>query len=88
MLYFPRWKVVLILIVCAGGIIACLPNFFSAETVASWPSFLPKRQIVLGLDLRGGAHLLLEVDRASLVEDRVETLTGDMSQTLREGGIC
>ena len=30
-----------------------------------------KRQMVLGLDLRGGAHLLLEVDRESLVADRV-----------------
>ncbi len=41
-----------------AGIVANIPNFFSAETVASWPTWLPKRQIVLGLDLRGGAHLL------------------------------
>jgi protein-export membrane protein SecD len=87
MLYFPRWKIVAILLVCAAGVLACIPNFFPAETVASWPSFLPKRQIVLGLDLRGGAHLLLEVDRASLVEDRLETLTGDIRQTLRESDI-
>src|SRR5262249_20266412 len=55
-----------------------------AETVASWPSFLPKRQLVLGLDLRGGAHLLLEVNRDSLVADRVKTLEGDIRQTLRD----
>ena len=39
---------------------------------------------MLGLDLRGGAHLLLEVDRESLVADRVETLEGDIRQTLRD----
>jgi protein-export membrane protein SecD len=84
MLYFARWKIALILLVAAAGIIATIPNFFSAETVASWPSFLPKRQIVLGLDLRGGAHLLLEVDRDRLVEDRLQTLESDIRQTLRD----
>ncbi len=84
MLYFQRWKIALILFVALAGIVATIPNFFSAETVASWPNFLPKRQITLGLDLRGGAHLLLEVNRDSLVKDRVQTLEGDVRQTLRE----
>jgi len=84
MLYFPRWKAALILLVVLAGFVATIPNFFSAETVASWPSFLPKRQIVLGLDLRGGAHLLLEVNRESLVADRVKTLEGDIRQSLRD----
>ncbi len=84
MLYFQRWKIALILLISLAGILATLPNFFPAETVASWPSFLPNRQLVLGLDLRGGAHLLLEIDRDDLVGDRVETLTGDIRQTLRD----
>ena len=84
MLYFQRWKIALILLVSLAGIIATIPNFFSPETVARWPSFLPQRQLVLGLDLRGGAHLLLEVDRDDLIGDRVETLTGDIRQTLRD----
>jgi protein-export membrane protein SecD len=84
MLYFQRWKIALILFVALAGVVASIPNFFSADSVASWPAFLPKRQIVLGLDLRGGAHLLLEVNRDSLVEDRVQTLEGDVRQTLRD----
>lgn len=87
MLYFQRWKIALILFVVIAGFVACIPNFFSAETVASWPSWLPKKQIVLGLDLRGGAHLLLEVNRDSLVADRVKTLEGDIRQTLRDARI-
>jgi preprotein translocase subunit SecD len=84
MLHFPRWQSALILLVVAAGVLATIPNFFPAETVASWPSFLPKKQMVLGLDLRGGAHLLLEVDRDSVVEDRLKTLESDVRQTLRD----
>lgn len=87
MLYFQRWKIALILLVLIGGFVATIPNFFSAETVASWPNFLPKRQLALGLDLRGGAHLLLEIDRDSLIADRVDTLEGDIRQTLRDARI-
>ena len=84
MLYFARWKTALILLVVLAGAIAALPNVFPATFVASWPSWLPHSQMVLGLDLRGGAHLLLEVERDSLVKDRLETLTGDVRQTLRD----
>jgi preprotein translocase subunit SecD len=84
MLYFSPLKVAVIILVCLAGFVATIPNFFPAETVASWPSFLPKRQLVLGLDLRGGAHLLLEVDREDLVSDRLETLESDIRQTLRD----
>ncbi|WP_128294144.1 protein translocase subunit SecD [Afifella aestuarii] len=84
MLYFARWKIVLIILVLVAGVIVTLPNLFSAATVQAWPSFMPKRQIVLGLDLRGGAHLLLQVERDSLVKDRLQTLVGDVRQTLRD----
>lgn len=84
MLYFARWKITLILLVILAGVIATVPNFFARDVVASWPSFLPKKQMVLGLDLRGGAHLLLEVDRNGLIEDRIKTLESDIRQTLRD----
>ena len=31
------------------------------EDAALWPGFLPSNLVNLGLDLRGGAHLLVEV---------------------------
>ena len=43
-----------------------VPNFFSKETIAGWPGYLPKQQIPLGLDLQGGAHLLLQMDTEKL----------------------
>ncbi|SHO65739.1 preprotein translocase subunit SecD [Pseudoxanthobacter soli DSM 19599] len=84
MLYLSRWKITLILAVVLGGLVVLLPNFFSKETVANWPAFMPKRQIVLGLDLQGGVYLLYEVDRADYVQKRLKTLTGEVRNALRE----
>jgi preprotein translocase subunit SecD len=82
MLYFSRWKTALILAVVILGFLATLPNFFSKETVASWPDWLPKRQLVLGLDLQGGAYLLYEVDRQDFIAKRLRALTGDIRRTM------
>ena len=82
MLYFARWKIALILLVVIGGFIATLPNFFSKETVDSWPSWMPKQRLVLGLDLQGGAYLLYEVDRKDYVEKRLRTLVSDIRKAL------
>jgi preprotein translocase subunit SecD len=38
---------------------------------------------VLGLDLQGGSHLLLEVEAETIRRDRLETLRDDVRQTLR-----
>jgi len=85
------WKVasVLALVLCAVLLVA--PSFLAPETVAAiearLPSFVPFRPIVLGLDLQGGAHILMEVDSASLVKTQVETLRDDVRGKLREGKI-
>ncbi|SEQ03752.1 SecD/SecF fusion protein [Faunimonas pinastri] len=84
MLYFARWKITLIVLVILAGIVVLIPSAFTREQVANWPSFLPKKQMVLGLDLRGGAHLLLQVQRSSLIRDRLQTLTDDVRQKLRD----
>ena len=74
MLYFQTWKLVLILGACLLGVIFSLPNAFSPETVANWPRYVPKKQVSLGLDLRGGSHLLLEVDMATVEKERLAGL--------------
>jgi preprotein translocase subunit SecD/SecD/SecF fusion protein len=84
MLHFARWKTALILLVVLAGVVATIPNFFSAQTVASWPNWLPKRQLVLGLDLQGGAYLLYEVDRNDYVQKRLNTLVSDVRKALLE----
>jgi len=86
MLYFARWKAAAILltalIVCAFAV----PNFVSKDTVKNWPSWA-QRYVVLGLDLQGGSHILLEVDAADVRKQRLEALRADVQKTLREARI-
>ena len=55
MLQFPPWKVWLVLVVCALGLIFTIPNMFSPAALQQLPYWLPKRQVSLGLDPRGGS---------------------------------
>ncbi len=82
MLHFARWKVIAIVATCLAAVVFALPNFFAKETAASWPSFMPQKQLALGLDLRGGAHLLLGMDTEELKADWLKTLREDTRRTL------
>ena len=67
-----------------AGVIAALPNIFTAQQLASMPGWFPKRQVTLGLDLQGGSHLVLEVDAAALKTDRLRSLLDDARGALRK----
>lgn len=87
MLHFERWKIFSILGICLVGMLFAMPNFFSKETVETWPSFMPKRQMPLGLDLRGGAHLLLALDTNEVKKDWLTALREDSRKSLRDAKI-
>ena len=91
MLRLATWKVASILGLVFAAMLLIIPSFMPADTVetlaAQLPSFLPVRPIVLGLDLQGGAHLLMEVDSPSVIKTQVETLRDDVRGKLREGKI-
>jgi len=76
MLQIPTWRKVLILFVCGLGILYSAPNFMArqtAESIQSWmPDNGPGKQVSLGLDLQGGAYLLLEVKAESVVVERLD----------------
>src|SRR5262245_7753358 len=86
MLYFTRWKA---LGIVATALIVCLfavPNFFSPQTVQKWPAWA-QRHLVLGLDLQGGSHILLEVDSNDVRNQRLNTLLDDVRRTLRDARV-
>lgn len=87
MLHFTRWKIIATLLTCLAGFLLALPNFFSKETVQSWPSFMPKQQLTLGLDLQGGAHLLLAMDQDEIKKDWINNLRDEARKVLREAKI-
>ncbi|MFN7595578.1 MAG: protein translocase subunit SecD, partial [Cereibacter sp.] len=54
-----------------------------AFAIAQWPNWLPSGLVNLGLDLRGGAHLLAEVQVADVYKDRIDGLWPDVRDALR-----
>src|SRR5881227_2874808 len=87
MLYFASWKVLLICAVCAFGVLASIPNLFTPAQLAHLPSFVPHKQVALGLDLRGGSYLLLEVDVAAAQRERLNAITDNVRNALRDANI-
>jgi preprotein translocase subunit SecD len=87
MLHFSRLKSLSILFVCLVSVLFALPNLFTKEQLASWPRFLPTKQMPLGLDLQGGAHLLLAMDTEELRKEWLQTLRDDVRRTLREAEV-
>lgn len=84
MVHFPTWKIVLVVIACLAGLAYAAPNLLSEETAGRLPSWLPNKQIALGLDLQGGSHLLLEVDTEAVVRERVNSLLDGVRTVLRK----
>ena len=85
MLYFSRAKIFAIIGAIVLGLLFALPNAVPADSRQSWPDAL-QRTINLGLDLQGGAHLLLEVDLESVLEQQLQNEIGAIRGALRENG--
>jgi len=84
MLDFPRWKVTVILIVCALGFAFSIPNFLNNQIISKVPDWLPRKQVSLGLDLQGGSHLLLEVDFSAVINEYLDGLVETVRTELRK----
>ena len=82
MLYFSRLKAAAILGACLLGVLLCLPNFWPAPN-----GWMPWRQIHLGLDLRGGSYLLMQVDMAAVAKEKLGSTVDQVRQDFRRTGI-
>jgi preprotein translocase subunit SecD len=83
MLYISRWKAIAILLTAFIVCLCAVPNFFSEATLKSLPAWA-QRHIVLGLDLQGGSHILLEVDTDDVRKQKVTALLDDVRKLLRQ----
>jgi protein-export membrane protein SecD len=77
MMYFSRAKTLAILAVCLLGALLCLPNLMPAP--AAW---VPWHHINLGLDLRGGSYLLMQVDMGAVEHERLDALADNARSAL------
>lgn len=84
MLHFPRWQVVVIVVVSMAAIILSLPNLMPAAWFKDLPSWLPLKQMPLGLDLQGGSHVLLRMNTDELRDDWLKSIEGEVRKTLRQ----
>jgi protein-export membrane protein SecD len=86
MLHFSRWKVLAILLFTGFLCLLVLPNLLPPSVTGSLPNFL-QRKIVLGLDLQGGSHILLEVDSRTVQRERTENLRDEVRRVMRDARI-
>ncbi len=86
MLHFSRWKALAILLTSLVVCLFTVPSLMPPQDVQKLPNFL-QRRLVLGLDLQGGSHILLEVDGAAVRKEKLEALRDDVRKTLREARI-
>jgi preprotein translocase subunit SecD len=88
MINIPRWKIILILVICAWGVLYSLPNVLNLDQRA-WmkshlPAWAPSKTVNLGLDLQGGSHILLQVDLSSVLKEHTEEMISALRPDLRE----
>src|SRR4051794_26682691 len=86
MLYISRWKAAAILLTAFICCLFAVPNFFPEKTVQRWPAWA-QRHIVLGLDLQGGSHILLQVDTNDVRRQKLQALQDDVRKLLREARV-
>ena len=84
MLHFSRWKITLILGAIILGLLFSMPNVMPEKVREGLPWPLPRQTLNLGLDLQGGAHLLLEVDLKDGIEKTLKSELAGMRAALRE----
>lgn len=80
-----KLRFVLILVFLVLSIIFCLPNIVDLE--GAWKKYLPSDKIHLGLDLKGGMQLLLELDTAKLMDNIVERKVNGLKDAMIMEGV-
>ena len=89
MLFYSWWKRACVLAVLLGGALAASGNLFSQEQRDALPSVFDAllHRIVLGLDLEGGIHILLQIERDAIWQQRLEDSLLALRKELRDNKI-
>lgn len=81
------WVVMTYAVLLLLAVATAVPNFLTEAQRARLPQWATAQTVSLGLDLQGGAHLLLAVDRPALAEARRDDLRALVAEALREAGL-
>jgi len=83
----PRWVVMTYAVLLLLAVATALPNFMTEQQRAHLPDWTTAQVVPLGLDLQGGAHLLLAVNRPALAQAQYDDLRALAQSALREAGL-
>ena len=84
MLNLQRWQTIAVIAFTALAVLFALPNVLPASVLDHLPGWYQQSRINLGLDLRGGAHFLLEADLRSVLTERLTNLSDSVRAELRK----
>src|SRR5216683_992979 len=84
MLNLQRWQTIAVIAFTALAVLFALPNVLPASLLDHLPGWYQQSRVNLGLDLRGGAHFLLEADLRSVLAERLTNLSDSVRGELRK----
>ena len=85
------FRILSITLICLSALLFASPNFFynlvdnkqnNPSQQSVWPNFMPSNLIKLGLDLRGGVYMLLEVKTEDVINEKFDFLWTDVRRAL------
>ncbi len=76
-----KWRALLVAAILVAALVYIFPSV-TPSLPTWWQKFMPKDQIQLGLDLKGGMHLILEVEAEKAVESAVERTVEEIKFSL------
>src|SRR6266851_8560619 len=88
MLNLQRWQTIAVIAFTALAVLFALPNLLPAGVLDVLPHWYAQSRINLGLDLRGGAHFLLEADLRSVFNERLNNLSDSVRGELRKNQVA
>src|ERR1700754_3440615 len=84
MLNLQRWQTIAVIAFTALAVLFALPNVLPTVVLDHLPGWYQQSRINLHLDLRGGAHFLLEADLRSVLNERLTNLRDSVRGELRQ----
>lgn len=81
-----RWKNICLLLICLFSFYYSAPTLMPFIAGSSISNYFPKEKVNLGLDLKGGASILLEVDFAQYQKEQRQYMINHISSALRKNG--
>lgn len=76
-------RILIVLVLVISSLLA-FPNVLTREQRAGLPEWMPRQAMTLGLDLQGGAHLVLEVQLNDVMQRAYENLEDQVRQVARD----